>query len=58
MQSVFDSNFVFNSRIRQNIHWVVQLLGNKAIERFVLTSHTELNSFLTFSILFLNNKEN
>ena len=30
------SNFDFNSTIRKKIHWVVQLSGNKAIERFSL----------------------
>ena len=34
------SNFDFNSTIRKKIRWVVQLFGNKAIERFSLTSHT------------------
>ena len=35
------NNFDFISRIRKKIHWVVQLLGNKVIERFSLTGHTE-----------------
>ena len=35
------SNFDFNSTIRKKIHWVVQLFGNKVIERFSLTSQTE-----------------
>ena len=35
------SNFDFNSTIRKKIHRVVQLFGNKVIERFSLTSHTE-----------------
>ena len=35
------NNFDFNSTIRKKIHWVVQLLGNKVIERLSLTSHTE-----------------
>ena len=35
------NNFDFNSTIRKKIHWVVQLLGNKVLERFSLTSHTE-----------------
>ena len=35
------NNFDFNSAIRKEIHWVVQLLGNKVIERLSLTSHTE-----------------
>ena len=47
--SVFDiikigkafSHFDFNSTIRKKIHLVVQLFGNKVIERFPLTSHTD-----------------
>ena len=35
------SNFDFNSTIRKKIHWVGQLIGNKVMERFSLTSHTE-----------------
>ena len=35
------SNFEFNSTIRKKIHWLVQLFGNKVIERFLLTSQTE-----------------
>ena len=35
------SNFDFNSTIRKKIHRVVQLFGNKVIERFSLTSQTE-----------------
>ena len=35
------SNFDFNSAIRKKIQWVVQLFGNKVIERFLLTSQTE-----------------
>ena len=35
------NNFDFNSTIRKRIHWVVQLFGNKVIERFSLTSQTE-----------------
>ena len=35
------SNFDFISTIRKKIHWVVQLFGNKVIERFSLTSHIE-----------------
>ena len=35
------SNSNFNSTIRKQIHWVVQLLGNKVIEKFSLTSQTE-----------------
>ena len=35
------SHFDFNSTIRKKTHLVVQLLGNKAIERFLLTSHTD-----------------
>ena len=35
------SNFDFNSTIRKKIHWVVQLFGNKVIERILLTSHNE-----------------
>ena len=30
------SNFDFNSIIRKKIHWVVELFGNKAIEKFSL----------------------
>ena len=32
------NNFDFKSTIRKKIFWVVQLLGNKATERFSLTS--------------------
>ena len=35
------SNFDFNSTIRKKTHWVVQLLGNKVIERISLTCLTE-----------------
>ena len=35
------SNFHFNSTIRKKIHWVVQLFGDKVIERFSLTSRIE-----------------
>ena len=35
------SNFDFNSTIRKKIHWVVQLFGNKVIEKFSFTSQTE-----------------
>ena len=35
------SNIDFNSTIKKKIHWVVQLFGNKVIERFSLTSQTE-----------------
>ena len=35
------SNFDFNSTIREKIHWTVQLLGNKVIDRFLLNSQTE-----------------
>ena len=35
------SNSNFNSTIRKKIHWVVQLLGNKVIERISLTSLSE-----------------
>ena len=38
---VLISNFDFNSTIREKIHWVVQLFGNKVIEKFSLTSQTE-----------------
>ena len=34
-------NFDFNLTIREKAHWVVQLFGNKVIERFLLTSQTE-----------------
>ena len=34
-------NFDFNSTIRKKIHWLVQLFGNRVIERFSLTSQTE-----------------
>ena len=30
-----------NSTIRKKIHWVVQLFGNKVIEKFSFTSQTE-----------------
>ena len=35
------SNFDFNSTITKKMHWVVQFLENKVIERFPLTSNTE-----------------
>ena len=35
------SNFDFNSTIRRKTHCVVQLFGNKVIERFSLTSFIE-----------------
>ena len=35
------SHFDFNSTIRKKIHLVVQLFGNKVIERFSLISHTD-----------------
>ena len=35
------SNFDFKPAIRKIIHWVVQLFGNKIMERFSLTSQTE-----------------
>ena len=35
------SHVDFNSTIRKKIHLVVQLFGNKVIERFPLTSHTD-----------------
>ena len=35
------NNFGFSSTIRGKMHWVVQFLGNKVIERFLLSSHTE-----------------
>ena len=35
------SNFNFNSTMRKKTHWAVRLFGNKVIERFSLTSHTE-----------------
>ena len=35
------SNSNFNSTIRKKIHWVVQLFGNKVIERILLTSRNE-----------------
>ena len=35
------SNFDFNLTIKKKIHWVVQMFGNKAIGRFLLTSQTE-----------------
>ena len=38
------SNFDFNSLIWKKIHWVVQLFGNKVIERFPLSSQTEHRS--------------
>ena len=34
-------NYDFNSTIRNKIHLVVKLFGNKLIERFLLTSQTE-----------------
>ena len=35
------SNFDFNLTIRKKVHWVVQLFGNKVIERLSLTSQSE-----------------
>ena len=35
------SNFDFNSTIRKKIHWVLQLFGNKVIEKFSLINQTE-----------------
>ena len=35
------SNFDFNSTITKKIHWVVQLFGNKVIQRISLTSRTD-----------------
>ena len=35
------SNFDFNSTIRKKVHWVVQLFGNKVIEKLSLTSQSE-----------------
>ena len=35
------SSFDFNSTIRKKVHWVVQLFGNKVIERLSLTSQSE-----------------
>ena len=32
------SNFDFNSTIKKKIHWIVELFGNKVIERSSLTS--------------------
>ena len=34
------SNFDFNLTMRKKIRWVVQLLGNKVIGKFSLTSQT------------------
>ena len=34
-------NFDFNSTIRKKIHWVLQLFGNKVIEKFSLINQTE-----------------
>ena len=33
-------NSDFNSTDRKEIHWIVQLFGNKVIERFSLTRQT------------------
>ena len=35
------SNFDFNLTIKKKLHWIVELFGNKVIERFSLTSQTE-----------------
>ena len=35
------SNFDFDLTVTKKVYWVVQLFGNKVIERFSLTSHTE-----------------
>ena len=58
------SNFDYNSTIRKKIHWLVQVFGNKVIERFSLTIRTEHpnliqpRTYLAFNTLFLENKEN
>ena len=56
------SSFDFNSTIRIKKHLAVQLFGNKVIERFSLTNHTEhpdsLTQLLIYSTLFLDNIEN
>ena len=35
------NNFGFSLTIRGKMHWVVQVLGNKVIERFLFSNHTE-----------------
>ena len=35
------SNFDFNLTIKKKIHLFVQLVGNKVIEKFLLTSQTK-----------------
>ena len=56
------SNFDYNSTIREKIHWIVQLFGNKSIGRFSLTNQTcKLIHPLIHAVsstLFLDNKEN
>ena len=34
-------NFDFNSTIREKMHWLMRLFGNKVIERFSLTTQSE-----------------
>ena len=43
------SNFDFNSTIKEKIHWVVQLFGNKVIERNIQIN----SSTYSFSIWYL-----
>ena len=40
------SNFDFNLTIRKKVPWVAQLFGDKVIERFLLTSHTEHSNLI------------
>ena len=45
------SNFDFNLVIRKKIHWILQLFGNKVIERLLLTNQAEhSNSFIQILI--------
>ena len=45
------SNFDFNLAIRKKILWVLQLFGNKVIERLLLTNQAEhSNSFINILI--------
>ena len=55
------SNFDFNSTTWKKIHWVVQLFGDKVIERILLIviMNIQINSpTYLFSTLLLDNKGN
>ena len=45
------SNFDFNSTIKEKLHWIVELFGNKVIERFSFKLNIQINSSMySFSI--------